>query len=83
MDIKFDVTAAEQLIKQMDKYCRGVQKETRDLLDIMNTSGGWDDNQKKAFESNINELAGDLNQALRMEADYMKTYDQRVRELRG
>ncbi len=83
MDIKFDATAAEQLIKQMDKYCRGVQKETRDLLDIMKTSGGWNDNQKKAFESNINELAGDLNQALRMEADYMKTYDQRVRELRG
>ena len=83
MDIKFDATAAEQLIKQMDKYCRGVQKETRDLLDIMKTSGGWSDNQKKAFESNINELAGDLNQALRMEADYMKTYDQRVRELRG
>ena len=83
MDIKFDATAAEQLIKQMDKYCRGVQKETRDLLDIMKTSGGWNYNQKKAFESNINELAGDLNQALRMEADYMKTYDQRVRELRG
>ena len=83
MDIKFDAAAAEQLIKQMDKYCRGVQKETRDLLDIMKTSSGWNDNQKKAFESNINELAGDLNQALRMEADYMKTYDQRVRELRG
>ncbi len=83
MDIIFDAIAAEQLIKQMDKYCRGVQKETRDLLDIMKTSGGWNDNQKKAFESNINELAGDLNQTLRMEADYMKTYDQRVRELRG
>ena len=83
MDIKFDAAAAEQLIKQMDKYCRGVQEETRDLLDIMKSSGGWNDNQKKAFESNINELAGDLNQALRMEADYMKTYDQRVRELRG
>ena len=83
MDIKFDAAAAEQLIKQMDKYCRGVQKETRDLLDIMKNSSGWNDNQKKAFESNINELAGDLNQALRMEADYMKTYDQRVRELRG
>ena len=83
MDIKFDAAAAEQLIKQMDKYCRGVQKETRDLLDMMKSSGGWNDNQKKAFESNINELAGDLNQALRLEADYMKTYDQRVRELRG
>lgn len=83
MDIKFDATAAEQLIKQMDKYCRGVQKETRDLLDIMKTSGGWNDNQKKAFESNINELAGDLNRALKLEADYMRTFDQRVRELRG
>ncbi len=83
MDIKFDADAAEQLIKQMDKYCRGVQKETKDLLDAVRSSGGWDDYQKKAFESNIIELAGDLNQALSLEADYMRTFDQRVRELRG
>lgn len=83
MDIKFDADAAEQLIKQMDKYCRGVQKETKDLLDIMKSSGEWSDNQKKAFEANITELAGDLNQVLRLEADYMRTFNQRVRELRG
>lgn len=83
MDIKFDASAAEQMIKQMDKYCRGIQKETKDLLDIMKTSGRWNDNQKKVFESNINELASDLNQALKLEADYMRTFDQRVRELRG
>ena len=83
MDIKFDASAAEQMIKQMDKYCRGIQKETKDLLDIMKTSGRWNDNQKKVFESNINELASDLNQALNLEADYMRTFDQRVRELRG
>ena len=67
----------------MDKYCRGIQKETKELLDIMKTSCRWNDNQKKAFESNINELANDLNQALKLEADYMRTFDQRVRELRG
>lgn len=83
MDIIFDAAAAEQLIRNMDKYCRGVQKETKDLLGMMKSSGGWDDNQKKAFESNITELAGDLNQALKLEADYMRTFDQRVRELRG
>ena len=83
MDIRFDADAAEQLLSQMDRYCRGVQEETRDLLDIMRSSDGWDDNQKKAFETNITELANDLNHALMMEADYMRAFDQRIRELRG
>ncbi len=83
MDIKFDASAAEQLLVQMDTYCRGIQKETKDLLAMMKDSGQWNDNQEKAFRSNITEIAKDLNQALRLEGEYMRTYHQRVQELRG
>ena len=83
MDVRFDAKAAEQLIRQMGKYCRGVQTETRALLFLMKNSGEWKDNQMKAFEVNMSALAGDLNQALSLESEYMRTYEQRVKELRG
>ncbi len=83
MDIRFDAAAAEQLIRQMDDYCREIQKETKDLLAILKTTEQWRDYQKKAFETNIISLAGDLNKALSLEGDYMQMYYQRVQELRG
>ena len=83
MDIKFDAPAAERLLQNMDKYCSGIQKETKDLLAIMKSSGLWNDNQMKAFQANITEIAKDLNQALILEGEYMRTYYQRVQELRG
>ena len=83
MDIKFDAPAAERLLQNIDKYCSGIQKETKDLLAIMKSSGLWNDNQMKAFQANITEIAKDLNQALILEGEYMRTYYQRVQELRG
>ena len=82
MDIKFDTSAAEQLLQQMDTYCMGIQKETKDLLAILKDSGQWNDNQMKAFQANSTDIAKDLNQALALEGDYMRTYYQRVQELR-
>ena len=83
MDIRFDASAADRLLQQMDIYCSGIQKETKDLLSILKNSGQWNDNQMLAFQANITELAKDLNQALILEGDYMRTYYQRVQELRG
>ena len=83
MGIKFDASAADRLLQQMDIYCSGIQKETKDLLSILKNSGQWNDNQMLAFQANITELAKDLNQALILEGDYMRTYYQRVQELRG
>ena len=67
MNIKFDAVAAERLIRQMDKYCFGIQKEAKDLLAVIKSPGDWQDNQMKAFQTNINEIAKDLNQALALE----------------
>lgn len=83
MDIRFDANAAEELIRQMDAYCKDIVKETRLLLDVVNDNLAWDDLQRKAFQNNINELAKDLNNALALERDYMLTFRQRVLELKG
>ena len=83
MDIKFDAAAAEQLIRQMSRYCQGIVDETRALLSITDSSSTWNDNQSVAFKNNMTELAKDLNKALSMESEYIRTFHQRVTELRG
>ena len=82
MDVRFNANAAESLIRQMDKYCSGIQKETKALLDILNSAGDWNDNQKKAFQTNVIEIAKDLEKALVLESNYMNTFSQRVDEIR-
>ena len=81
MTIKFDSHAAKQLVKQMDKYCRSVQKEAKELLNILKSADDWKDNQRIAFQANINEIAKDLNQALILQSDYVNTFDKRIKEL--
>jgi hypothetical protein len=83
MDIVFDAVAAERLLQQMEIYCSGIQKETKELLAILKDHGQWNDNQMQAFQANIIDIAKDLNQALALEGDYMRTFYQRVQELRG
>lgn len=81
MDDKFNSAAACQLIRDMDRYCQGVQKEARELLDIVGNPGGWSDGQMVVFRKNVNEIAIELNQVLKLESEYMRTFYQRVREL--
>lgn len=83
MDIRFDASEAEKLLKEMKKYCSGIQKEARDLLAVLDSQKGWQDNQMIAFQANINELARDLNLALSIESDYMRTFYLRIMELRS
>ena len=83
MDVIFDANAAEKLIQEMDRYCSGMQKEAKELLSILKDPSKWEDDQMRAFQNNINELAKDLNLALSLESEYMRTYHQRVMELRG
>lgn len=83
MSVTFDARAAEQLIQQMSRYCSGVHKETRALLDVTKDNVDWNDNQAKAFQANVMELAKDLNKVLFLESEYLKTYQERVRELKG
>ena len=81
MTVKFNAHAAKQLVKQMDKYCRSVQREAKELLNIFKSSDDWKDNQRIAFQANIDEIAKDLNQALILQSDYVNTFDKRIKEL--
>lgn len=83
MDIKFNAAVAERLIDQMSGYCSGIMEETRALMKLAESQGEWRDNQADAFRNNVAELAKDLNQALSLESEYMRTFHQRVTELRG
>lgn len=83
MDVVFDARAAEELIRKMEIYCLGIVKETKDLLAIMNEGAGWKDRQRTAFQNNVDALAHDLEKALMLESEYMRTFRQRVDELRG
>ena len=83
MVISFDSDAAVKLIKQMDVYCESIINNTKELSRVISSTNGWNDNQRRAFEENINSLKKDLNVALRLETDYIRTYAQRVKELEG
>lgn len=83
MDVKFDANAASQLINQMNNYCSGIMQETRGLMELMNNTPEWNDNQTKAFKNNVVELTKDLKATLSLESEYMRTFHQRVTELRG
>lgn len=83
MTTRFDLHAAEKLISEMDMCCTNIQNEARNLLMMVDEPSDWNDPQFFAFQSNINEIAKDMNTALKLEGDYMKTFYKRITELRG
>ena len=83
MSVKFDLNAANELINNIKMYCEDMQRDVDDLLDRNNDNSRWNDNQRKAFDNNINELAKDLKQALKLEFEYMQIFEDRIKELRG
>ena len=84
MEVRFDSEAAEKLLAQMDRYCKGVRKESKELNSIINNNnGGWDDNQRKAFCSNIEVIMKGLDVVNRQEEEYMEIFRQKVNELKG
>ena len=82
MDTKFDSKAAEQLLKQMSFYCTGIQREYKELHTIASDLKTWDDKQAVAFRENMKGIAEDLDKVLKSESDYMRTFSQRIKELR-
>lgn len=83
MDILFDKLVAVQLMSKINGCCNSMVKDTRELMTLLKQADTWNDYQKQAFESNVIEIAKDLNQALKQEDEYIKTYNQRVQELGG
>lgn len=83
MDIKFNADSAEELVKKMDSYCTAIFYDAKELLDIVEYNGEWDDSQNKYFYETISAISEDLCQALQMESDYRNLFSERIAELRG
>ena len=83
MSVKFDAAAAEKLIEQMDIFCSSIQRDAVDILDILEISGNWDDDQYHNFHDNIMAINQDLVRALNTQSEYMQIFMDRVTELRG
>lgn len=83
MDFGFDSAAAERLLKQMEKYSVGIQKESRALKRMMDDKCEWDDYQKKAFNSNINAIMQELDMIQAKEDEYRSIFANKIKELQG
>lgn len=83
MAVRFDAHAAEAMIERINNSCSEIEREAYNMMEIVQGIGGWDDDQKQAFINSIHVIAEDLNKVLALESDYMRLYDQRVRELMG
>ena len=80
--IVFDMVAADELLRQMNEYCTGIQRETVTLLEGMDRPAEWRDSQYEAFQTKLLEIAGGLKDVLRLESDNMNIFYRRVVELR-
>lgn len=83
MDVKFNAETAMSLIKEMDRYCRDISRDTSELINVLNFSGEWNDDQMKQFYESIMGIGNDLNKALSLQSEYMNVFLERVNELRG
>jgi len=83
LEIRFDANVAEILIKQMDEYCVIMNQETVNLLETLNLSGQWDDSQKAVFNDDVIVISKGLSKAMQMQTEYMKVFQERIRELKG
>lgn len=82
MEIKFDANVARTLIESMSTYCTSIQRDAKDILRLVDSGKNWNDPQFKAFCDSIHQICADLDKTLKLEADYLTTFQQRVDELR-
>ena len=82
MEVKFDAKVAQTLIESMSTYCSSIQRDAKDILKLIDSGNNWDDPQFKVFCESIHQICTDLDKTLKLEADYLTTFQERVDELR-
>ena len=83
MNFVFDINAARQLISEMDTYSQNVQKSAVEILDILELSDRWNDNNSKEFITNNKRICEDLIKIVETEEEYKNAYLERINELTG
>lgn len=83
MNFVFDINAAGQLISEIDAYSQNIQKSAVEILDILEFSNSWNDNNSKEFIANDKRICDDLIKIVETEEEYKNAYKERVIELTG
>lgn len=83
MDVRFDSAAAQTLIESMCTYCSSIQKDAKDVLKLIDTGKEWNDPQFQTFCEAVRQICSDLDKTLKLESDYLNTFQERVNELRS
>ena len=83
MNFVFDINAAGQLISEMDTYSQNVQKSAVEILDILELSDRWNDNNSKEFIANNKRICEDLIKIVETEEEHKNAYLERINELTG
>ena len=83
MDVRFDAMAAQTLIESMCTYCTSIQKDAKDVLRLIDSGKEWKDPQFQNFSEAVHQICSDLDKTLKLESDYLNTFQARVDELRG
>ena len=82
MEVRFDAKTAQALIESICKYCSSIQKDAKDVLQIVGPIKEWNDPQYHAFCDSIQLICSDLDKTLKLESDYLTVFQTRVDELR-
>lgn len=83
MDVRFDATTAQMLIESMCTYCSSIQRDAKDVLKLIDSGKGWNDLQYQTFCEAVNQICIDLDKTLKLESEYLTTFQERVNELRS
>ena len=81
-EIRFNASAAEKLVQEMDAYCQSMSREGSEILDLLEGAGEWDDKQSQVFSEYIMEISKMLVEALGNYSTYMDIFSKRIAELR-
>lgn len=82
MEVRFDAKVAQTLIESMSTYCTSIQKDAREILQLIDSGKEWDDPQFQTFCNSIHLMCNDLDKTLKLESEYLTTFQERVDELR-
>ena len=73
MSFKFDINTAQHLISEIDAYSQNMQKSAVDILDILELSDSWNDNNSKKFIENNKRICEDLIKIVETEEELMRS----------
>lgn len=83
MDVRFDAVAAQSLIDAMYTYCSSIQNDAKDVLKLIDSGKDWNDPQFQTFSDAVRQICSDLDKTLKLESEYLNTFQERVNELRN